>query len=81
MLAIALVFTAEALNTAIEQVCNLVSPRPDPVVKVVKDVAAGAVLVCAVAAAAIGVATFAPRLPPLTGAGTGPWSLALCGGL
>ncbi len=54
-LAIALVFAAEAFNTAIEQICNRLSPQADPVVKIVKDVAAGAVLVCAIAAAAIGI--------------------------
>ncbi len=79
-LAIALVFAAEALNTAIEQVCNLVSPRPDPLVKVAKDVAAGAVLVCAVTAAAIGVATFAPYLPSLASSGTTVWQFAFCNG-
>ncbi len=78
-LAIALVFAAEALNTAVEQVCNLVSPGPDPVVKVAKDVAAGAVLVCAVAAAAIGIATFVPHLPPFADTATGRWPLVRCG--
>ncbi len=65
VLAAALVWAAEALNTAVEQVCDLVSPGPDPRVKAAKDVAAGAVLIAAAAAAAIGAATL---LPPLAAA-------------
>jgi diacylglycerol kinase (ATP) len=65
VLAAALVWAAEAFNTAVEQVCNLVSPGFDPRVEAAKDVAAGAVLVAAVAAAAIGAATL---LPPLAAA-------------
>lgn len=61
-LAVALVWMAEAFNTAIEQLCNRVSPGPDPIVKAVKDMAAGAVLVAATAAALIGAATFLPYL-------------------
>lgn len=67
ILAMALVWAAEALNTALEQLCNRASPDTDPIIKVVKDVAAGAVLIVAVAAALIGVATFLPylqRTPP-----------------
>ena len=54
ILAIALVWSAEALNTAIEQVYNRISPDTDPIIKAAKDVAAGAVLIAAVAAALIG---------------------------
>ena len=58
--AILWVWSAEALNTAIERICNLVSPEPDERVRVVKDVAAGAVLVSATGAALIGAFTFLP---------------------
>ena len=60
LLAMALVWIAEALNTAVEQVCNLVCPGPSPQVKAAKDVAAAAVLVAAIAPAAIGAATYIP---------------------
>lgn len=65
ILSIALVWMAEAFNTAVEQLCNRISPGHDPVIGRVKDIAAGAVLVAAIAAALIGTATF---LPYLTGA-------------
>ena len=65
-LAIALVWAAEALNTALEKLCDRVSPGPDETVRIVKDVAAGGVLVCAAAAAAIGVATFLPYVASVT---------------
>jgi diacylglycerol kinase (ATP) len=58
--AILWVWSAEALNTAIERICNLVSPGPDERIRVVKDVAAGAVLVSSLGAALIGAFTFLP---------------------
>lgn len=57
-----MVLTAEAFNTAIERLVNLVSPDYHPIAGDVKDVAAGAVLICAVAAAVIGVIIFSPYL-------------------
>ncbi|HEV2866439.1 MAG TPA: diacylglycerol kinase family protein [Allosphingosinicella sp.] len=62
ILAITLVWAAEGLNTAVEQLCNRVSPGFDPRIKAAKDVAAAAVLVSAAAAAAIGALTFFPYL-------------------
>jgi len=60
--AIALVLAAEAFNTAIEHVCDLVSPDYHALVEKAKDVAAGAVLICAIGAALIGMLTFWPYL-------------------
>ncbi len=60
--AIFLVWAAEAFNTAVEHVCDLVSPDYNIVVKHAKDVAAGAVLLSAVSAALIGGLTFWPYL-------------------
>lgn len=60
--AIALVWLAEAINTAFEHLCDVVSPEFHPSVKRAKDIAAAAVLVSAIAAAVIGVITFAPYL-------------------
>ncbi|MEI3261477.1 MAG: diacylglycerol kinase [Flavonifractor plautii] len=49
-------------NTAIERLVDLVSPERHPIAGQVKDIAAGAVLVCAVAAAIIGGIIFIPYL-------------------
>ena len=51
---------AELFNTAIEKLVDLVSPERHPVAGRVKDIAAGAVLICAVAAAIIGLIIFIP---------------------
>lgn len=62
IVAIAMVWFAELINTAIEYVCDIVSPEHDERVKRAKDIGAGAVLVCAISAALIGVLTFWPYL-------------------
>ena len=61
VLAIAIVWTAEALNTAFEFLADATSPSFHPVVRDAKDVAAGAVLVTAIAAAIIGLIVFWPH--------------------
>lgn len=60
--AIIIVFVAEVVNTAIEKTLDLVHPRQDEQVRIIKDIAAGAVLVAAIGAAGIGVAVFYPYL-------------------
>lgn len=55
---VALVLAAEAVNTAVEQVVNLASPRRRTRARVAKDVAAGAVLLCAAGALAAGLFLF-----------------------
>lgn len=60
ILCFALVLAAEAFNTAIERLVDLVSPGYHPIAGDVKDVAAGAVLICAIAAAIIGLVIFIP---------------------
>jgi diacylglycerol kinase (ATP) len=62
VLAIAIVWTAEALNTAFEFLADAASPNFHPVIKDAKDVAAGAVLITAVAAIVIGLIVFIPHL-------------------
>lgn len=62
ILAIGLVWTAEALNTAIEYVADLAHPDEHPEVKKLKDLAAAAVLFASLAALAAGLVVFAPRL-------------------
>ena len=56
------VLAAEGFNTAIERLVNLVSPGFHPTAGDVKDVAAGAVLICAIAAAIVGTIIFLPYL-------------------
>lgn len=60
VVAIASVWTAESLNTAFEFLCDATSPEFHPLVAKAKDVAAGAVLLCAVGAVAVGAIVFAP---------------------
>lgn len=62
LLAIGLVWVAEAFNTAIEGLCDLVHPGYHPQVKRIKDVAAGAVLLGALTAALIGATVFWPHM-------------------
>ena len=62
ILAIGLVLSAETFNTAIEQLTDLVHPDTHPVAGRVKDVAAGAVLLAALAAAFIGLLIFVPKI-------------------
>jgi diacylglycerol kinase len=61
VIAIALVWLTEALNTAIEFLADAAVPDPHSLIKHAKDVAAGAVLLASVAAAAIGALVFLPR--------------------
>ena len=65
ILAISIVWTAEALNTAFEFLADAASPEFHPLVRDAKDVAAGAVLITAVAAAVIGALIFWPHLARL----------------
>jgi len=62
ILTIAMVFTAEFINTAIEAVVDLASPVHHPLAKVGKDVGAGAVLVAALAGIVIGLLIWGPPL-------------------
>ena len=60
VMCIGTVIAAELFNTAIEKLVDSVSPERHPVAGQVKDIAAGAVLICAVAAAIIGLIIFIP---------------------
>lgn len=61
ILTIAAVIGAELFNTAIERVVDLASPEIHPLAKQAKDVAAGAVLVFALASVIIGLLIFLPK--------------------
>jgi diacylglycerol kinase len=64
-LAIMAVLVAELFNTVVEAVVDLVTSDYHPLARVAKDVAAGAVLLCAVFAVVIGLLVFGPHLWPL----------------
>lgn len=57
LFAIALVLTAEVINTIVEDALNLVEPNHHPTVGKLKDMMAGIVLVTSVLALVIGVLT------------------------
>ena len=62
LLTIAMVLMAEALNTAIEAAVDLSTPQRNPLAKICKDMAAGMVLIAALASVAVGALLFAPKL-------------------
>jgi diacylglycerol kinase len=62
ILSIALVWITEMLNTVIEKIMDHLSPQLHPKVKFIKDVAAGAVLIAAIAAVIIGAVIFIPYI-------------------
>jgi diacylglycerol kinase (ATP) len=66
-LAIGLVLTAEALNTAIEVLGDAVSEEAHPVVGRAKDVAAGGVLLASVCALGVGVIVFGEAIVGVAG--------------
>ncbi|SHN86055.1 diacylglycerol kinase family protein [Desulfitobacterium chlororespirans] len=69
LLTIGSVMAAEAFNTAVEIAVDLAEPDFNPQAGLAKDVAAGAVLITAIIAVAVGVVIFGPRLAGLLGLG------------
>lgn len=67
VLSMAMVWVAEAINTAIEFAIDLASPEYHELAKKSKDVAAGAVLLAAFASVAVGALIFGPHLVALMG--------------
>jgi diacylglycerol kinase len=64
-LTITLVLAAEGVNTAVEATVDLATSTRHPLAKVAKDVAAGTVLLCAIASVVVGCLIFLPHLWPL----------------
>src|SRR5512146_3332115 len=62
LLATAIVFAAEFMNTAIEVVVDLASPQMHPLAKIAKDVGAASVVVAARAAVMVGLLVLGPPL-------------------
>ena len=65
---VAAVWSAEAFNTAIESLCDLVEPEFHPQIGHIKDIAAGAVLLAALAAGSVGIIIFGPKVLAVLGA-------------
>ena len=62
ILTIAMVWTAEFINTALEAIVDLASPQHHPLAKVGKDVGAAAVLIAALASVLVGLLILGPPL-------------------
>ena len=62
ILIIASVLILELINTAIEEIVNIISPQIQERAKIAKDVSAGAVLVASIAAVCIGGLVFLPKI-------------------
>lgn len=62
LLCTGLVISLEMLNHAIENVCDVVHEAPHPLIKIVKDVAAAAVLWSAIISVIIGLLIFIPKI-------------------
>lgn len=65
LLCIGAVISAEAINTAIEKVCDAVTEQRHPLIGAAKDIAAAAVLISALISVIIAAIIFLPRLPRL----------------
>lgn len=59
---IGLIWAAEAVNTAIEKLCDVVSPGHNQTIGNVKDMAAGAVLILTIVAVVVGVLIVGSKL-------------------
>ena len=57
-----LVWITELLNTCIERLADLVTRDRNPHIKIIKDLAAGAVLIAAITAVIVGLFIFIPKI-------------------
>lgn len=65
LLSIGAVLAAEAMNTAVEKICDRFMEKHDPLVRNIKDSAAAAVLIISLAAALVGILVFWPHVRDL----------------
>ncbi|MFT3826856.1 MAG: diacylglycerol kinase family protein [Chitinophagaceae bacterium] len=63
---IGFVWVTEILNTCIEKMMDFISTQQHPQIKLIKDMAAGAVLVAAITALVTGLIIFIPKIIYLT---------------
>jgi diacylglycerol kinase len=62
VLCIGSVLALEMINTALEHLCNMVHKDYHPSIKIIKDVAAGAVLIFSIISVVAGLIIFLPKL-------------------
>ncbi len=62
ILVIAMVWSFEIVNAAIEKLCDVVLPREDKRIKLIKDMAAAAVLLAAIASLVVAAIIFIPKV-------------------
>jgi diacylglycerol kinase len=62
VICIGLVFSLELLNSAIERMCDKISPERDPQIGKIKDIAAAAVLIGAIVSAVVGLIILLPKI-------------------
>ncbi len=62
VICIGMVLAAEAFNSSIERIANYLTTERDDRIRDIKDLAAGAVLLCAIAAAIVGLIVFVPHI-------------------
>lgn len=79
-LTITSVLAAEMVNTAIEELVNMVEVESHPIARIIKDVSAGAVLIVSINASFVGYLLFSKRVPfnieeGIVRLGQSPWHL------
>jgi len=57
-----LVWVAEIVNTCVERLADLITKERHPMIKIVKDLAAGAVLTAAITAVVVAFSIFFPKI-------------------
>ncbi|WP_055443404.1 diacylglycerol kinase family protein [Lacinutrix himadriensis] len=62
ILCIALILALEGMNTAIEEIADFIHPAHHPKIGLIKDLAAGAVFIFAIAASIIGCIIYIPKI-------------------
>ena len=62
LLCIAIVFSTEALNTSVEKIIDHLFKDKNETARIVKDISAGAVLICAMISVICGLIIFLPKL-------------------
>jgi len=62
IICIGLVLTTEAVNSAIERICNIINPTKNENIKIIKDMSAAAVFISSVMALIIALIIFIPKL-------------------
>jgi undecaprenol kinase/diacylglycerol kinase (ATP) len=56
------VISFELINTAIEELCNMIHPEQHPLIKKIKDISAGAVLLAATGSVIASLIIFLPKI-------------------